>query len=56
MVDTTAMTGRISELKYRGNAIYSSVFVVDFKYAHVNTLFSIVLAVSRRPQHKNKHQ
>ena len=36
--------GRISELKHRANTDYSSVFVVYFKYTHVNTLFSIVLA------------
>ena len=39
-----AITGRISELKHRTNTVYSSVFVADFKYAHVNTLFLIVLA------------
>ena len=39
-----AITGRISELKHRANTVYSSVLVVDFKHAHVNTLFSIFLA------------
>ena len=42
-----ALTGRISGLRYRVNSIFSSVFVVEFKYAHVNALFSIVGVVER---------
>ena len=39
------ITGRVSILKYRTNTVVRSVFVVDFKYFHVNALFLMVWAV-----------
>ena len=39
------LTGRLLGLRYRANAIFSSVIVVDVKYAHVNALFSMFWAV-----------